>query len=51
MAPEPEEPFTEKAAESMVGDRAELFLGPRTVEGMVTEANLRSDGEVELRRA
>jgi hypothetical protein len=48
VTPDPAERFTNASAESMVGDRTELFLGPRTVEGAVIEANLRADGNVEL---
>jgi hypothetical protein len=48
MAPEGPAGSTPTSAEAMVGDTAELYLGPRTVEGTVAEATLRSDGHVEL---
>ncbi len=48
IAPEPELSFSEQSASSMVGDSAELYLGPRTISGCVAEAALRPDGQIEV---
>jgi hypothetical protein len=48
LAPDKEAPFSPRAADSMIGDHAELSVGQEKVTGIVAESTLRPDGHIEL---